>query len=174
MAKKDFSSGIFIFVLLMIGLIQQHWRVVLPIVGVVLALWVISKLVGKQSWSRRKPKNMAPASSSMASTETERSKTVSLDALCIPQGKTFKLAGYTISGGFAYVGKGLESIQRRSIEPSLIDPSLPVETSNRTDPFKAITCRIISLPFADKYRLLRAVLDGPIVIGHSPLDRRRL
>jgi len=38
-----------------------------------------------------------------------------------------------------------------------------------TDPFKAMTYRIINLPFADKYRLLRGILDGPIVIGHSTL-----
>jgi hypothetical protein len=35
------------------------------------------------------------------------------------------------------------------------------------DPFKTLTYRIINLPFADKYRLLRGVLDGPIVVGRS-------
>lgn len=37
------------------------------------------------------------------------------------------------------------------------------------DPFKTLTYKIINLPFADKYRLLRGVLDGPIVVGHSTL-----
>jgi hypothetical protein len=35
------------------------------------------------------------------------------------------------------------------------------------DPFKTLTYRIINLPFDDKHRLLRGVLDGPIVVGHS-------
>jgi len=39
-----------------------------------------------------------------------------------------------------------------------------------TDPFKALTYKIINLPFADKYRLLRGILDGPIVVGHSTLN----
>jgi len=38
-----------------------------------------------------------------------------------------------------------------------------------TDPFKALTYKIINLPFTDKYRLLRGILDGPIVVGHSTL-----
>lgn len=38
------------------------------------------------------------------------------------------------------------------------------------DPFKTLTYRIINLPFADKLRLLRGVLDGPIVVGRSTLN----
>ncbi len=37
------------------------------------------------------------------------------------------------------------------------------------DPFKALTYKIINLPFADKYRLLRGILDGPIIIKPSTL-----
>lgn len=36
-----------------------------------------------------------------------------------------------------------------------------------TDPFKALTYKIINLPFTDKYRLLRGILDGSIVVGNS-------
>jgi len=39
-----------------------------------------------------------------------------------------------------------------------------------TDPFKALTYKIINLPFADKYRLLRGILDGPIIIKPSTLN----
>ncbi|MGA2229235.1 MAG: recombinase family protein [Syntrophobacteraceae bacterium] len=39
-----------------------------------------------------------------------------------------------------------------------------------TDPFKALTYKIINLPFQDKNRLLRGILDGPIVVGHSTLN----
>jgi hypothetical protein len=38
------------------------------------------------------------------------------------------------------------------------------------DPFKTLTYRIINLPFEDKYRLLRGVLDGAIVVGRSTFD----
>jgi len=36
-----------------------------------------------------------------------------------------------------------------------------------TDPIKALTYKLINLPFEDKYRLLRGILDGPIVVGQS-------
>jgi site-specific DNA recombinase len=39
-----------------------------------------------------------------------------------------------------------------------------------SDPFKTLTYRIINLPFDDKCRLLRGVLDGPIVVGRSTSD----
>ncbi len=39
-----------------------------------------------------------------------------------------------------------------------------------TDPFKAMTYKIINLPFADKYRLLQGILDGPIIIKPSSLN----
>ncbi|MGA2227788.1 MAG: recombinase family protein [Syntrophobacteraceae bacterium] len=39
-----------------------------------------------------------------------------------------------------------------------------------SDPFKAMTYKIINLPFADKYRLLRGILDGPIIIKPSTLN----
>ncbi len=48
-------------------------------------------------------------------------------------------------------------------------PSLPSLVSG-ADPFKTQTYKIINLPFADKYRLLRGVLDGPIVVRHSTLN----
>jgi hypothetical protein len=35
------------------------------------------------------------------------------------------------------------------------------------DPFKTLTYKIINLPFDEKCRLIRGVLDGPIVVGHS-------
>src|SRR5208337_4536409 len=39
-----------------------------------------------------------------------------------------------------------------------------------TDPFKALTHKIMNLPFQEKNRLLRGILDGPIVVGHSTLN----
>lgn len=54
---------------------------------------------------------------------------VSPDSVWIPQGKSVKVAGYTIPGGLLYVGSGLYNIQGWNIEPALINPSLPVDRS---------------------------------------------
>lgn len=40
---------------------------------------------------------------------------------------------------------------------------------SEADAFKAVTHKIMNLPFSDKQRLLHGVLDGPIVVGHSTL-----
>lgn len=60
----------------------------------------------------------------------QQSKSASPEELWIPCGRTFQHAGYSIQGGLAYFGKGLKSIQRWSEEPAMIDPGLPVDTSN--------------------------------------------
>jgi hypothetical protein len=39
-----------------------------------------------------------------------------------------------------------------------------------TAPFKALSYKIINLPSADKYHLLRGILDGPIIIKPSTLN----
>jgi hypothetical protein len=38
---------------------------------------------------------------------------------------------------------------------------------SEADAFKAVTHKIMNSPFSGKQRLLRGVLDGPIVVGHS-------
>jgi hypothetical protein len=53
-------------------------------------------------------------------------KTVSADDCWIDPGHEVTVAGVTISGGMLYVGKGLLSVAGHSVEPALIDPSLPV------------------------------------------------
>ncbi len=40
---------------------------------------------------------------------------------------------------------------------------------SEADAFKAVTHKIMNLSFSGKYRLLRGVLDGPIIVGHSTL-----
>jgi hypothetical protein len=40
---------------------------------------------------------------------------------------------------------------------------------SEADAFKAVTHKTMNLPFPDKQRLLRGVLDGPIVVGNSTL-----
>ena len=57
---------------------------------------------------------------------TQQRFSVSPDSVWVTQGKSVNVAGYTIPGGLLYVGSGLFNIQGWSIEPALIDPSLPV------------------------------------------------
>ena len=68
MAKKDFTGGIVILGLLIIGLVHEYWRLLFPILGVVLAVWVISKFVGKRPVSKPKPQRTVTASTSRTST----------------------------------------------------------------------------------------------------------
>lgn len=60
----------------------------------------------------------------------ERESSVSPDSVWVPQGKSSQVAGYTIPGGFIYVGSGLLNVQGWSVEPAQIDPSLPVDKSS--------------------------------------------
>jgi len=60
--------------------------------------------------------------------------------------------------------KELEELRQRKSEEAEFARRI-----SGTDPFKALTYKIINLPFAEKYRLLRGILDGPIVVGRSTL-----
>jgi uncharacterized protein YdcH (DUF465 family) len=61
--------------------------------------------------------------------------------------------------------KDLEELRQRKSEEAEF-----TKLMSGADPFKTLTYKIINLPFAEKYRLLRGVLDGPIVVGHSTLN----
>jgi hypothetical protein len=58
--------------------------------------------------------------------------------------------------------KDLEELRQRKSEEAEF-----AKLVSGTDPFKALTYKIINLPFADKYRFLRGILDGPIIIKPS-------
>ena len=60
--------------------------------------------------------------------------------------------------------KELEALRQRKSEEAEF-----TKLMSGADPFKTLTYKIINLPFLDKYRLLRGILDGPIVVGHSTL-----
>jgi hypothetical protein len=60
--------------------------------------------------------------------------------------------------------KDLEALRQRKNEEAEF-----TKLMSGADPFKTLTYKIINLPFAEKCRLLRGVLDGPIVVGHSTL-----
>jgi uncharacterized tellurite resistance protein B-like protein len=55
---------------------------------------------------------------------------VTADQCWVPPGRDVTVAGLLITGGMLYVGRGLGSIAAwRSVEPALVDPSLPVDRS---------------------------------------------
>jgi len=56
-----------------------------------------------------------------------RKSSVSPDSVWVPQGRSVEVAGYTVPCGLIYVGRGLCNVQGWSVEPALIDPSLPVD-----------------------------------------------
>lgn len=60
--------------------------------------------------------------------------------------------------------KDLDELRQRKAEEAEFSKLM-----SGTDPFKTLTYRVINLPFAEKYRLIRGVLDGPITVGHSTL-----
>ncbi|MGE5313932.1 MAG: TerB N-terminal domain-containing protein [Acidobacteriota bacterium] len=156
---------------------QLLWQALFTIGGIVLAFWVLIKLIKNQSTSRaqsntvstpqRTPtQGLLPEPSTPQRTPTQRLlpepstptislsvttspvsqlcrddvtiirasagqlKSISPDELWIPCDRIFQHAGYTISGGLVYFGKGLKSVQRWSEEPSMIDCSLPVDKLN--------------------------------------------
>ena len=55
------------------------------------------------------------------------SRTRQADAVWIPPGGRIVVAGHAIVGGMVYMGTHLLSENRRGTEPSLVDPTLPVE-----------------------------------------------
>ena len=86
----------------------------------------------------------------------------------IPQAKKrngFLLEIKTLDQKLKDTQKDLEELRQRKSEEAEF-----AKLMSGADPFKTLTYKIINLPFAEKYRLLRGVLDGPIVVGHSTLN----
>ncbi len=61
--------------------------------------------------------------------------------------------------------KDLEELRQRKSEEAEF-----TKLMSGADPFKTLTHKIMNLSFSGKQRLLRGVLDGPIVVGHSTLN----
>jgi uncharacterized tellurite resistance protein B-like protein len=66
----------------------------------------------------------------------------------LPKGREVGVAGFKISGGLIYVGRGLPSLNRQSIEPALVDPALPVVRT-------AANCHERMLDYWSSYRFAR-------------------
>lgn len=60
----------------------------------------------------------------------QQSKSVSSDTVWVPYGRTVQHPGYSIPGGLIYFGSDLQSLNRWSEEPSLIDPRLPIDKAH--------------------------------------------
>ena len=72
----------------------------------------------------------------------------------------FLLEIKTLDQKLKHTQKDLEELRQRKSEEAEF-----AKLISGTDPFKTLTYKIINLPFADKYRLLRGILDGPIMVG---------
>ncbi|MDY0093988.1 MAG: TerB N-terminal domain-containing protein [Candidatus Vecturithrix sp.] len=145
MARKSSSGGGILLGLILLGLIAQSWQVILPVTVVGLLIWFAVNKSQASPKSQRQVSNssLGPTHSgddeitfTITTSYENRScdkppkESVSPDSVWMPYGKKIEHSGYTILGGFLYFGKNLQSIQRWESEPSLIDPSLPVDRSN--------------------------------------------
>ena len=141
MARKSSSGGGFVLGLIILGLIAQSWKVILPVAAVGLLVWLAVNKSQAPPKAQRKSSN-SPSDSTYSngdeisltittsygnrSYDNRPPKSVPPDTVWVPFGKTIEHSGYTIPGGFLYFGKDLQSVQRWDAEPALIDPSLPV------------------------------------------------
>lgn len=102
-------------------------------------IWLVAKGRRGTSTTQRSPVTRATRATTPIKARDAfvvGSRSASADECWIPLGREVTVAGYTIQGGMLYVGQGLPSISGFSIEPALIDPSLPVK---RTSPDRSGT-----------------------------------
>lgn len=145
MARKSSSGGGLLLGLIILGLIAQSWQVILPVAVVGLLIWFAVNKSQTLPKAQRKTSSSPPGSAysnddeisftittsyGNRSYDNRLKKSVPPDTVWMPYGKTIEHSGYTIPGGFLYFGKNLQSVQQWDYEPSLIDPSLPVDGSN--------------------------------------------
>ncbi len=107
------------------------------IIGLLLCwfIWSIIKKIIDFLTKESRPKSsdaIISTSVTIRSTGTyeDFSKSVPPDKVWLPKDKSVVIAGYTISGGMLYVGKGLSAPTGWSKEAALINPDLPVDKSN--------------------------------------------
>jgi len=129
-------------------------------------------LDGKQKWDRKIDSLVKTLSNVQASLRRKEIALRNLDSLLEHDG--FDQAAYSQKrNGFLLeikamdqklkdTQKDLDELRQRKTEEAEFSKLM-----SGADPFKTLTYRIINLPFDDKCRLLRGVLDGPIVVGRS-------
>ncbi|MDP2606207.1 MAG: TerB N-terminal domain-containing protein [Deltaproteobacteria bacterium] len=109
-------------------------EIVIALAVVALVVWLITR--GRQKSPAPRPPSpewVANQTSTIAPTTNTTGYTpgsVSADECWIPPGRDVTIAGYRIPDGMVYLGKGLASVAGYSVEPALIDPSLPTNRSN--------------------------------------------
>jgi len=109
-------------------------EIVIALGVVALVVWLITR--GRQKSPAPRPPSrewVANQTSTIAPTTNTTSYTpgsASADECWIPPGRDVTIAGYRIPDGMVYLGRGLASVTGYSVEPALIDPSLPTNRSN--------------------------------------------
>lgn len=119
--------------LILIGLLISFWKFFLFILVVGLAFWILKKnFASKKVQGNDEKKVILPPSQMdkpsfrhMYQTKVEGLKKNSED-FWIGADRTITVAGYTISSGMLYVGKGLASCHGYEVECALITPDLPI------------------------------------------------
>jgi site-specific DNA recombinase len=129
-------------------------------------------LDGKQKWDSKIESLVKTLSNVQASLRRKEIALRNLDSLLEHDG--FDQAAYSQKrNGFLLEIKALDQKlkdTRQELDDLKKRKSDEAEFSklmSGADPFKTLTYKIINLPFDDKHRLLRGVLDGPIVVGRS-------
>jgi len=140
--KSSGLSGAALGILIVLGLlanaIQNYWLVFLVIGVIALAYWLYKKF-GSQAPApgQDRPATVrvtvetGPRPVAQAFTPHEKQQLPrNADQIWLSAGKTTTVAGYQLSGGLLYVGTGLLDANGWRPEAALIDPSLPVDTSD--------------------------------------------
>lgn len=132
MGRKS-SSGLGGYLLagiaMLVMFVSQHWAFVVGAAALGVGAWVLVKLLSKPEPPLRRETQPVPTFRvDRAQASAPRISSSDGDSFWVPDDKTARFNGHPI-GSFVYVGQGLGSADGQSIEPSLIDASLPVDSS---------------------------------------------
>lgn len=103
----------------------------------------IDSTVGQSSWLDGSPDPVTAPGAQPAWPTAEpdaAGSSPSPEAACwIPAGRTIVVAGRNITGGLLYVGSGLCAATGDGMEPALVDPALPVDSTRRDTAGESMT-----------------------------------
>jgi TerB-like protein len=138
MARRSASGGgaVLIVIAILIGAIANYWKELLAIGGVVLAAWILYKVVQStkgQSTSSVSPSAVLPRPAvptfvAAAPRDTGRVTSRNGDEYWVPPSRLAVVRGRSVGGGL-YVGTGLGAVAASGPEPALLDEKLPVDRS---------------------------------------------
>lgn len=124
-----------IIVLIVLGVLIAFWKFFLFILIAGFVFWIL-----KRNFASGKVQNTDEVKINMPSQENETFRSTyqprreelkkNSNDFWIGSDQTITVAGYTISNGMLYVGKGLGSCRGYEIECALINPDLPINKKN--------------------------------------------